>query len=130
MSLDTNEFIGLTRAWGALPGDGSGQVDCCALAAEVHKRLGYWDYGPELRQLFTEFDDDTLPPKFIAKWLLKNGKRLTAPEPHAVVLLPSPGVGALGTVMEDMTVLFIGPGGRVIRAALPANDGWYFRLNK
>ncbi len=128
--IDTNEFIGLTRAWGALPGDGSGQIDCCALAAEIHKRLGYWDYGPELRQIFAKFDDETLPPKFIAKWLVKNGKRLEKPEPHAVVLLPSPGVGALGTVMEDMTVLFIGPGGKVIRSALPANDGWYFRLNK
>jgi len=128
--INTNEFIGLTRAWGALPGDGSGQVDCCALAAEVHKRLGYWDYGPELREIFATYNDDTLPPKFIAKWLLKNATRLAGPEPHAVVLLPSPGVGALGTVMEDNTVLFIGPGGKVIRSALPANDGWYFRLNK
>lgn len=128
--IDTNEFIGLQRAWGALPGDGSGQVDCCALAAEVHKRLGYWDYGPELRELFKLYDDETLPPYFIARWLCRNGQRIKEPEPHAVVLLPSPGVGALGTVMEDKTVLFIGPGGRVIRAEIPTDSGWYFRLNK
>lgn len=128
--LDTNEFIGLTRAWGALPGDGSGQVDCCALAAEVHRRLGYYDYGPELREIFAQYNDDSLPPLFIAKWLLRNGKRLQKPEPHAVVLLPSEGVGALGTVLDDSTVLFIGPGGRVVRAALSLIDGWYFRLNK
>jgi hypothetical protein len=128
--INTNEFIGLTFAWGALPGDGSGQVNCCLLAAEIHKRFGYWDYGPELRNIVAAYNDKTLPPKFIAKWLLKNGKRLAAPESHAVALLPSLGVGALGTVMEDGTVLFIGPGGRVVRTALPANDGWYFRLNK
>lgn len=128
--INTNEFIGLTRAWGALPNDGSGQIDCCALAAEVHKRLGYWDYGPELQEIFKTYNDDTLPPTFIAKWLLKNGKRLKAPEPHAVVLLPSPGVGALGTVMEDNTVLFIGPNGRVIRTEIPAESGWYFKLDR
>lgn len=128
--VSTNEFIGLTRAWGALPGDGSGEVDCCALAAEMHKRLGYYDYGPELQEIFAKYDDNSLPPLFIAKWLLKNGKRLKKPEPHAVVLLPSEGVGALGTVLEDETVLFIGPGGRVVRTALSLIDGWYFRLNK
>lgn len=128
--INTNDFIGLEREWGALPGDGSGKVDCCALAAEVHKRFGYWDYGPELKEIFSQYDDDSLPPLFIAKWLLRNGKRLKRPEPHAVVLLPSPGVGALGTIMEDNTVLFIGPGGRVIRAPLSCIDGWYFRLNK
>lgn len=128
--VSTNEFIGLTRAWGALPGDGSGEVDCCALAAEMHKRLGYYDYGPELQEIFAKYDDNSLPPLFIARWLLKNGKRLKKPEPHAVVLLPSEGVGALGTVLEDETVLFIGPGGRVVRTALSLIDGWYFRLNK
>jgi hypothetical protein len=130
MAINTNEFIGLTRAWGALPGDGSGQVDCCALAAELHKRLGYCDYGPELQEIFSQYDDHSLPSSFIAKWLLKNGKRLKKPEPHAVVLLPSEGVGALGTVLEDGTVLFIGPGGRVVRTALSLIDGWFFRLNK
>lgn len=128
--INTNDFIGLERAWGALPGDGSGKVDCCALAAEVHKRLGYWDYGPELQALFQTYNDDTLPRNFIAKWLLKNGKRLRGPEPHAVVLMQSPGVGALGTVLDDGTVLFIGSGGRVIRSTLPSDAGWYFRLNR
>lgn len=128
--IDTNEFIGLKRQWGALPGDGSGAVDCCALAAEIHKRFGYYDYTEELLEIFDKYDDDSLPPFFIAKWLLKNGKRLQQPEPHAVMLLPCEGVGALGTVLEDDTVLFIGHGGRVVRSPLSLIDGWYFRLNK
>lgn len=125
-----NDLIGLKRAWGTFPGDGSGTVDCCALAAEVHKRLGYFDYGPELQTLFAQYSDDTLPPNFIARWLLRNSTRLTGPEHHAVVLLPSPGIGALGTVLGDNDVLFIGPAGYVVRGPIPPQTGWYFRLNK
>jgi len=125
-----NDLIGLKRAWGAYPGDGSGQADCCALAAEVHKRLGYWDYGPELKNLFAKYNDETLPKSFIAKWLLKNAQRLPKPELHAVVLLPSNGVGALGTVLGEDDVLFIAPSGCVVRGPLPANYGWYFRMKK
>lgn len=125
-----NDLIGLKRAWGAYPGDGSGQADCCALAAEVHKRLGYWDYGPELKEIFKLYNDDTLPKNFIARWLLKNAVRLPGPELHAVVLLPSNGVGALGTVLEANDVLFIAPSGYVVRGPLPVDFGWYFRMNK
>jgi hypothetical protein len=124
-----NDLIGLQRAWAAKPGDGSGTVDCCLLAAEVHKRLGYHDYAPDFAWFFERYTDETFPRRYIAKWLLQNGERLTEPEPHAVVLLPGLGSGAMGTVMDDGTVLFIGKNG-VIRAPLPSTLGHYFRLKK
>jgi hypothetical protein len=125
-----NDLIGLTRAWGAKAGDGSGAIDCCLMAAEVHYRLGYWNYLPELEKIFAKYTEEALPPSFIARWLLANGTRLKGPENHAVVLLPGPLLGALGTVLDKDDVLFIGPAGRVIRSPLPADAGWYFRLNK
>ncbi len=91
-----NDLLGLKRAWGAYPGDGSGTVDCCLMALEVHRRLGYHNYLPEVAWIFEQYTDDTLPKNFIARWLLQNGKRLAGPEPHALALLPSHGVGAVG----------------------------------
>jgi hypothetical protein len=125
-----NDLIGLKRAWSALPGDGSGMVDCCALAAEVHKRLGYYDYTNELLEIFSKYTDDSLPKSFIAKWLLKNAERIDGPEPHAVVLLPGNGAGAVGTVLDDGNVLFIAPNSYVVRAPIPEGMGWYFRMKK
>ena len=124
-----NDLIGLKRAWAAMPGDGSGTVDCCLLAAEVHKRLGYHDYTPDFAWIFKQYTDDTFPRRLMAKWLLQNGTRISCPEPHAVVLLPGSSGGAMGTVMDDGSVLFISEGG-VVRAPLPPDLGHYFRLNK
>ena len=50
--INTNDLIGLRRAWGALPGDSSGMIDCCLMATEVHKRLGYYDYTQDIMQYF------------------------------------------------------------------------------
>ena len=128
--INTNDLIGLKRAWGAYPNDGSGTVDCCLLAAEVHKRLGYWDYTDELRTYFRTFTDDTLPKSFIARWLVQHAERLTAPEPHAVVLLPSDETGAVGTVLDDGRILCITKGSGVALTQLAPNVGWYFRLHR
>lgn len=125
-----NDLIGLQRAWGAHPGDGSGTVDCCLLAAEVHKRLGYYDYTHDIKQYFEKYTDDTFPRIVIAKWLLQNADRLNAPEPHAVVLLPGTDGGALGTVMDDGRVLCILPTVGVALASLDAKIGHYFRLRR
>lgn len=125
-----NDLIGLQRAWAAYPGDGSGTVDCCLLAAEVHKRLGYYDYTSELKWIFDKYTDESLPKQFIAKWLLKNGVRLKQPRPHSVVLLPSGGIGALGTVMDDGQTLFIAETTGVVLASLPDTIGYHFWLNK
>lgn len=125
-----NDLIGLKRAWAALPGDGSGTVDCCLLAAEVHKRLGYYDYTPDFLWVFEKYTDENLPRTFILKWLLKNARRISNPEPHAVVFLPSDERGALGTIMDDGRCLFITKTSGVVLAKLPKETGHYFRLNK
>lgn len=125
-----NDLIGLHRAWGAYPGDGSGTVDCCLLAAEVHKRLGYYDYTADICQYFEKYTDDTFPRSIILKWLLQNADRLSAAEPHAVVLLPGTDGGALGTVMDDGRVLCILPVMGVALTALDSRIGHYFRLRK
>jgi hypothetical protein len=125
-----NDLIGLQLAWGAYPGDGTGTVDCCQLAAEVHKRLGYYDYTHEIEHYYKQYTDDSFPRIIIAKWLLRNADRLMAPEPHAVVLLPGSHGGALGTVMDDGRVLCLLPTMGVALASLNGKVGHYFRLRK
>lgn len=127
--INTNDLIGLKRAWAALPGDGSGTVDCCLLAAEVHKRLGYYDYTSDLLQIFGCYNDETWPKSVIPRWLLSNATRLKRPEDHAVVLLKGTKGNAMGTVLGQDDILYIGPHG-VVRAPIPANGGLYFWLNK
>lgn len=125
-----NDLIGLKRAWGAYPGDGSGTVDCCLLFAEVRRRLGYYDHTPDFAWYFECYTDDTFPRRIMAKWLLENGTRLDGPERHAVVLLPGTKGGAMGTVMDDGNVLFISERSGVVLAPLPPDYGHYFRLHK
>lgn len=125
-----NDLIGLQRAWGAKPGDGSGTVDCCLLAAEVRKRLGYYDFTPDLDWIFERYTDETFPRRYMVKWLLENGIKLKEPEPHALVLMPGLNHGAMGTVLDNGNVLFISKANGVIIAPLPVGFGHYFRLNK
>lgn len=125
-----NDLIGLKRAWGAYPGDGSGKVDCCLLFAEVRRRLGYYDHTPDFAWYFERYTDDTFPRRIMAKWLLQNGTRLDDPERHAVVLLPGTKGGAMGTVLDDGNVLFISERSGVVLAPLPPDYGHYFRLHK
>lgn len=125
-----NDLIGLKRAWGARIGDGSGTVDCCLLAAEVRKRLGYYDYTPDLAWIFERYTDETFPLSMMAKWLLQNGTRIKQPERHAVVLLPGKNLGAMGTVLDNGDVLYISMSAGVVIAPLPPDFGHYFRLHK
>jgi hypothetical protein len=124
-----NDLIGLTREWAALPNAETGKADCCLLAAEVHKRLGYFDYTPELLAIFAEYTDDTWPKSIIPRWLLKNATPIPDQRPHAVVLLQGQNGGAMGTVLAPADILYIGLHG-VIRAPIPADGGRYFWLNK
>jgi hypothetical protein len=125
-----NDLIGLKRAWGAYPGDGSGTVDCCLLFAEVRRRLGYYDHTPDFAWYFEHYTDETFPRRIMVKWLLQNGTRLDGPEPHAVVLLPGSMGGAMGTVLSDGNVLFITEKLGVVIAPIPSGIGHYFRLHK
>ena len=125
-----NDLIGLKRAWGAYPGDGSGTVDCCLLFAEVRRRLGYYDHTPDFAWYFERYTDETFPRRIMMKWLLQNGTRLDVPEHHAVVLLPGSKGGAMGTVLSDGNVLFITEKLGVVLAPIPSGIGHYFRLHK
>jgi hypothetical protein len=127
--INTNDLIGLKRAWNAYPGDGSGTVDCCLLVLEVHKRLGYHDYMPEVQSIFSKYTDETWPHSVIPRWLLQNGTRLKNPKPHAVVLMNGNAGGAMGTVLDDGSVLYIGVNG-VVRGPIHDSPGRYFWLNK
>jgi len=127
--INTNDLIGLQRAWAALPGNAAGTVDCCLLAAEVHKRLGYFDYTPELLTIFTKYTDDTWPKSVIPRWLLKNSTPLDEQSSHAVVLLQGQNGGAMGTVLAPDDILYIGLHG-VIRGPIPPSGGRYFWLHK
>jgi hypothetical protein len=129
-SSSFNDLIGLKRAWAAKPGDGTGTVDCCLLAAEVRKRLGYYDYTQDLDWIFEQYTDATFPRRYMAKWLLNNGTRIKEPEPHAVVLMPGASGGAMGTVLDEGHTLYISASTGVINAPLPFEFGHHFRLNK
>ena len=129
-SSSFNDLIGLKRAWAAKPGDGSGTVDCCLLAAEVRKRLGYYDYTPDLAWIFERYTDETFPRRMMAKWLLANGTRIKEPELHSVVLMHGPNLGAMGTVLNDGHTLYISSSAGAIIAPLPFDFGHHFRLNK
>lgn len=129
-NLSFNDLIGLRRAWAAKPGDGTGTVDCCLLAAEVRKRLGYYDYTPDLAWIFEKYTDETFPRRMMAKWLLENSTRIKEPELHSVVLMPGTHVGAMGTVLDDGHTLYVSAGAGVLIAPVPFSYGHHFRLHK
>jgi hypothetical protein len=128
--MNTNDLIGLEHGWGGNPGDGSGRADCFLLACEVHKRLGYHDYREDFGWVFEQYTVDTFPMRWIIKWLNENGSRLDEPRPHSVALLPGRIGAALGTVLDDGSVLFIAPSKRVVRGQIPQGVGHFFWMNK
>jgi hypothetical protein len=128
--INTNDLIGLRRAWGAFPGDGSGTVDCCLMAAEVHKRLGYYDYTPDILTYFRQYTDDTFPASIIPRWLLQNAERIHNPEPHSIVLMKGQGMGALGTILDEGGMLYISAGSGVVLAPVPEEARHFFKLLK
>jgi hypothetical protein len=128
-SSSFNDLIGLKRAWAARPGDGSGTVDCCLLAAEVHKRLGYADYTERFEWVYELYDEQTFPRGLLVRWMLQNGTRLQAATPGAVALLPTAVGSALGTILED-GAMFLAPNNTVVKAPLPSGVGHYFWMHQ
>lgn len=128
--INTNDLIGLRRAWGALPGDASGMIDCCLMATEVHKRLGYYDYTQDIMQYFEQYNDETFPPSIIPRWLLRNATKLMAPEAHAVALMRGHGMGALGTVLDDKRMIYISGRSGVVVGPIISEATHFFRLKK
>lgn len=128
--INTNDLIGLKYAWSASPGDNSGTINCCLMAIEVHKRLGYYDYTQDIMQYFEQYNDETFPPSIIPRWLLKNAKKLKAPEAHAVALMRGHGMGALGTVLDDKRMIYISGRSGVVVGPIISEATHFFRLNK
>jgi len=125
-----NDLIGLQYSWSSKYGDGTGAINCALLAAEVHKRLGYYDYTNEVIAILSKHTENNFPKRNIVKWLLDNGKRLKKPEPHAIVLMPGVHVGALGTLTDDASLLFISKQFGVILAKHCHPVGHFFKLHK
>jgi len=122
-----NDLIGLPYQWSAAPW--SGKTDCFQLACEVHKRLGFNDYTERFEWVYEMYDESTFPKSLLVRWMIDNGKRLKEPLAGAVMLLPASVGSALGTIVED-GVLFLSPGGTVVKALLPRNIGHCFWMNQ
>jgi hypothetical protein len=108
-----NDLIGLEYRWGANPNDGSGKTDCFQLVCEIRSRLGLSDYSEKYSWAYWLYDEKSLPPKRMARWLLHSGTRIKIPRVGAVALLADPNNAALGTV-TDQGLICIAPGGRVV----------------
>lgn len=128
--IDTNDLIGLQYGWNHRPGDDSGKTDCFQLACEVHRRFGYFDYGPAFEWVYESYTDDTFPRKRMAIWLLEHGKKVTTPTAATIVLLPGQVGAALGTFITASDVLYISAGGNVVRGPIPPDSGKFFWMKQ
>jgi len=128
--MNTNDLIGLTYGWGHAPWDGSGKTDCFQLVCEIRLRFGLPDYTHRFNWVYAEYTEHTFPRGKIARWLLQHGRRLNAPMPGAVALLPGRTGAGLGSIMGDGSTVFIGPSQNVVRAHVPATIGYYFWMDK
>ena len=108
-----NDLIGLEYCWGAHPNYGRGKTDCFQLVCEIRSRLGLSDYSEKYSWAYWLYDENSLPPKRMARWLLHSGTRIKIPRVGAVALLADPNNAALGTV-TDHGLICIAPGGRVV----------------
>ena len=124
-----NDLIGLGYGWQHRPGDGSGLTDCFQLTCEVRARMGLTDYRDRFAWVYEQWDDATFPRRRIVRWLLEHGRRLQAPRPGAVALLPGHAGAALATVV-DKDLILLGPGQNVVRAMVPVGAAHYFWMDK
>lgn len=123
-----NDLIGLEYRWGAHPRDGSGKTDCFQLVCEIRSRLGLSDYSEKYSWAYWLYDEASLPPKRMARWLLHSGERIKIPRVGAVALLAEPDNAALGTV-TDQGVICIAPGGCVVSVPVSRVSAHYFWVN-
>lgn len=126
---NTNDLIGLEYGWGNKPGDGSNRTDCFQLVCEVQRRLGLRDYSSDYEWVYQQYTDETFNRRSILRWLFQRGLREPYGRTGSIVVVPSVGTTALGTFLEDGTVIFIGAARNVIRTALPNLTGRFFWVN-
>lgn len=123
-----NDLIGLEYQWGCRFSDGDGKTDCFQLVCEIRNRLGLTDLGNKFAWVYKSYAAETLRPMRLARWLLREGKRLKMPEHGAIALLADPTSPALGSVVEG-SILFIAPGKRVVRVPVSRVSAYYFWID-
>ena len=123
-----NDLIGLEYGWGHRPSDGSGKTDCFQLSCEVRRRLGLFDYGPPYEWVYEQHTEASFTNWQLARLLLQNGQRSRYLTPGAVVLFSAIKT-ALGTV-ADSGIVYVSPGGRVVRSPLPPSTFYCIEPNQ
>jgi hypothetical protein len=113
-----HDLIGLEYQWGAKPSDGSGFTDCFGLTMEARQRLGLHSFYPEFQWLYDQYDEQTISGKQIIQWLWDKGRRINQPRAGAIFRIRAERSIALAVVIPGDDALFIGPGRRVVSAAL------------
>ena len=123
-----NDLIGLEYKWGSRFSDGTGRTDCFQLLCEIRQRLGLSDLAGRFAWTYESYTAETLRPMRLARWLLREGKRLKLPEHGAVALLSDSTSPALGSVV-DGSIVFISPGKRVVRVVASRVPAYYFWID-
>ena len=123
-----NDLIGLQYCWGARPEDGSNRTDCFQLMCEIRSRLGLSDLGVKYAWVYCAYNEKTLKPNRMARWLIREGKRLKMAKVGAVALLAEPNNAALGTV-TDQGLICIAPGGSVVSVPVERVSAHYFWID-
>lgn len=110
-----NDLIGLQYQWGASPDDGLGFTDCFQLFCATRRRLRLYDYANDFKWAYEAYDQQSLSPLRMARWLLQNANRVQEPSSGCVALLGKR--AALGTFTNG-GIICIAPRGRSVSIAL------------
>jgi hypothetical protein len=110
-----NELIGLQYRWGASPDDNEGFTDCFQLFCAVRRRLGLHDHASSFAWAYESYEEDSLPPLRMARWLLQHANRINSPSSGCVAMLGQR--SALGTIANNH-IICIAPRGRSVSMAL------------
>ena len=91
----------------------------------VRTRLGLSDYSEKFSWAYWLYNEQTLRPTRLARWLIHEGERIKVPRVGAVALLAEPDNAARGTV-TDQGLICIAPGSRVVCIPVERVSAHYF----
>lgn len=114
-----NDLIGLEYCWGAHPRDGRNKTDCFQLVCEIRFRLGLSDYTEKFAWAYWLYNENTLKPRNMARWLLQEGERIKMPVTGAVALLKESNNAALGDCDRSRFDLYRTRGPRYLHSNEP-----------
>jgi hypothetical protein len=123
-----NDLIGLEYEWSCRPSDGNGKTDCFQLFCEVRKRLGLFSYGSSYEWVYSQYTEASFTNRKLARLLLQNGKRSNRMSTGCLALFAEINT-AIGTIV-DKDIIYISPGGRVVRSPLPYSTFYCIKPNK